>query len=280
VLASLPGVVPRVCALLQMASLELDGKQLDNGLTVGSLRIGEDSGGTASVLPFSMQPTSLFDAVLRPGPIPPSFSPRHEASSASQLPRKRLEVPFKYQGRLYDVEWYMDQPFGEIAEKLGGLRPVKAGVIISDEDTPSSLGLDGEGFIFLVGRLKRPGASSSGSGSAGQQAVGAHEGSIGSKASAATLGSRIVAAASARAAGGAAIGLPAASTSVPSPSTRTASSDSVFHVRCRLPPGDRVFAYDWGSSESVASFKVRVLKVWQLAHPAVCRSCCSFLSAY
>jgi hypothetical protein len=55
VLASLPGVVPRVCALLQMASLELDGKQLDNGLTVGSLRIGEDSGGTASVLPFSMQ---------------------------------------------------------------------------------------------------------------------------------------------------------------------------------------------------------------------------------
>jgi hypothetical protein len=151
----------------------------------------------------------------------------------------------------------MDQPFGEIAEKLNGLRPVKSGVIVSDDDTPRSLGLDGEGFIFLVGRLKRTEPAS------GRREVDSREGT---KALAAQLGSRIAAAASARASGGATAPVVVPATASPSLSAPTGtraiqSDDSVLRVRFRLPPVDRVVAYDWGRAERVASFKVRVLAV-------------------
>lgn len=166
-----------------------------------------------------------------------TYVPSDDVSSRS-IPSlgERLMVPFKYNGRVVDVEWYMDQPFSDVAASLGDLRPVVHGRDIQDTDTPRGLRLDFESVILLL-----PFGARSPTRDAGGSAV------------------EFVAAVPPSAAPSSSVGVSMEESAVAAAAPPAAGSGDL-HIRIRFVDGTTEDAV-WQSRMKVASFKALVISV-------------------
>jgi hypothetical protein len=185
--------------------------------------------------------------VLASSPAVITYVPLADVSSSS-IPSlgERLMVPFKYNGRLVDVEWYMDQPYSDVAASLGDLRPVVHGRNIDDTETPRSLRLDFESVVQLL-----PFGLGSRSGGSGRSVSGSSA-VVSVPASPAPA---VISSSDARAS----VEEVAVATAAPTSSSRSGGD---LRISLKFPDGSAEAA-TWSCRMRVASFKAVVISVRQ-----------------